>query len=293
MSQQSVGVIGLGQMGGRIAARLATLGFSVIGYDALPGTRDQAAAGGIEVVTSASEVGRRADIVITSLPDLQIVREVLLGHDGVAAAAPRLIVDMSTGAPGAARALAADAAAAGLTYLDAPVTGGPDGAAAGTLGIMVGGSESAFEAARPVLEALGKTVQRCGDSGAGQIAKACNQLVVVATLGAVAEALVMAERSGIDAVKTRDVLLAGYAASPILANQGLRMLQGDFAPRGKARYNLKDIDTLRHLSAEHGLALPVFAAASGYIEELIAAGGADLDHSAIITVVRKQGEERA
>ncbi|MFV0428293.1 MAG: NAD(P)-dependent oxidoreductase, partial [Arachnia sp.] len=153
-------------------------------------------------------------------------------------------------------------------------------------GIMVGGRDEDFRAARPVLEALGAVVVRCGDVGAGQIAKACNQLIVVAALGAVAEALTVAERSGIDPARAREVLLAGYAASPILRNLGQRMLDGDFEARGKSRFNLKDIATLRALSEEHNLPLPVFDAAGAYIEQLVASGGADLDHSAVINVVR-------
>ena len=196
-----------------------------------------------------------------------------------------LLVDTSTATASDARTLAADVISAGAGYLDAPVTGGPGGADAGTLGIMVGGASEDLERARPLLEVLGSVVVHAGGPGAGQVTKAANQLIVVATLGAVAEALALVAAAGVDPAAARAVLTAGYADSPILRNQGRRMLAGDFAPGGKARFNLKDAAALAELSAEAGIALPVFDAAAGYIRTLVAAGGGDLDHSAIITVI--------
>jgi 2-hydroxy-3-oxopropionate reductase len=194
-------------------------------------------------------------------------------------------VDTSTATASDARAFAAELAGRGIAFLDAPVTGGPGGATAGTLGIMVGGEAADLERARPVLETIGGTVVHCGPAGSGQVVKACNQLIVVATLGAVAEALVMARAAGVDPAAAREALLAGYARSPVLEGQGLRMLTRDFAPGGRARFNLKDVAALAELSAATGVRTPVFDAAAAYIRALVDAGGGDLDHAAIVTVV--------
>jgi 2-hydroxy-3-oxopropionate reductase len=150
---------------------------------------------------------------------------------------------------------------------------------------MVGGTAADLERARPVLESIGGTVVHCGPTGSGQVVKACNQLIVVATLGAVGEALVMARAAGVDPAAAREALLAGYAKSQVLEGQGLRMLTRDFTPGGKARFNLKDVAALSELSAETGVHTPVFTAAADYIRTLVDAGGGDLDHSAIVTVI--------
>jgi 2-hydroxy-3-oxopropionate reductase len=139
----------------------------------------------------------------------------------------------------------------------------------------------------PILVSLARVVVHCGPAGAGQVAKACNQLIVMATLGAVAEALVMAKRAGLDPARVREALLGGYAASPILDIQGDRMLRRDFAPGGKAAYNLKDISTIRQMASSAALDLPVFEAAAEQMLRLINEGGSDLDNSALITVVER------
>ncbi len=177
-------------------------------------------------------------------------------------------------------------AASGIDYLDVPVSGGPQAARDGTLSMMAGGDAAALERVRPVLEALGSRVVHCGGVGAGSVAKACNQLIVVATIGAVAEALAIADGAGVDPAVVREAMLGGWAASPILRLHGERMIQGDWVPGGKARLHLKDIATLAALSSDSGLATPVFDAAADYVRALIDAGGADLDHSAVYAIVR-------
>jgi 2-hydroxy-3-oxopropionate reductase len=282
-----VGVIGLGQMGGAMARTLQSAGWRVVAWDLGAALVDAAARDGIESAADPAAVAARASIVLTSLPDIAAVRSVALGERGLAEAArgDLLLVDTSTATPSDARALAADLAVRGIAFVDAPVTGGPGGAAAGSLGVMVGGDAALVERARPVLEAIGSVVVHCGPLGSGQVVKACNQLIVVATLGAVAEALVLAEAAGVDPWRAREALMAGYAASPILEGQGGRMLRRDFAPGGKARFNLKDVAALAEISSGTGVPLPVFEAAAGHIRALVDAGGGDLDHSAIVTVI--------
>ena len=196
-----------------------------------------------------------------------------------------LIVDTSTLLATDARTLATDLATYGVAFLDAPVSGGVRGAETGQLAIMVGGSAADFERALPVLQCLGKAVVHCGQVGAGQIAKACNQLVVMATHASIAEALVLAQASGLDPWRVREVLMAGYGASPILEIQGPRMLTRDFVPGGRARFHLKDIVAIEQLAGDADLELPVFGAAARQFERLVEAGGGDLDNSAVVTMV--------
>jgi 2-hydroxy-3-oxopropionate reductase len=286
-AERTVGVIGLGQMGGAMTRTLRGAGWRVVAWDLATPLMEAARSVGAEIAKDPRDVARRCPTVITSLPDAAAVRAVVLGERGLATAGrlDLLVADASTTTPAEARALAAACAEQGISFLDSPVTGGPAGAANGKLGIMVGGDAAAFARAKPLFGVLGAAVVHCGASGAGQVVKACNQLIVVATLGAVAEALVTARAAGVDPWVAREALLAGYAASPILAGQGERMLRRDFTPGGKARFNAKDAVTLAQVSAETGVPLPVFGAAAGYIDALVAAGGGDLDHSAIVTVV--------
>ena len=152
---------------------------------------------------------------------------------------------------------------------------------------MAGGADADIERARPVLDSVGSRVVHCGAVGAGSVAKACNQLVVVATIGAVAEALALADGAGVDPARVREALLGGWAASPILELHGARMLASDWVPGGKAVFNLKDAATLADLTAVTGVATPVFGAAADYIRALVDGGGGDLDHSAVYTQVRR------
>ena len=206
-----------------------------------------------------------------------------------AAGAATTILDTSTIAPGVARELAGEAQAAGLSFLDAPVSGGPAGAEAGGLVIMVGGDSEVLDAARPLLERLG-TVFHCGEVGTGRICEACDQLMVVGTLELVAEVLALAAASGLDAALVRAALLGGYAQSRVLDLHGDRMLRRDFAPGGKARFDIKDAQAVRDLAAAAGLELPGFEAAARQIERLVADGGGDLDNSALITVVESSAK---
>jgi 2-hydroxy-3-oxopropionate reductase len=282
-----VGVIGLGQMGGAMTRTLLRAGWRVVAWDLAPAAVQAVAASGAEAAADPAAVASRAEVTIISVPDEPAVRQVALGERGVTDGdcSGRLLVDTSTILPADARRLAADLEPHGVGFLDAPVSGGVRGAESGQLAIMVGGTEEQFARARPVLDCLGKAVVHCGSVGAGQITKACNQIVVMTTHEAIAEALVLAQAAGLDPWRVREALLAGYGASPILEIQGPRMLEHNFVPGGRTRYHMKDIATISGLAEEAGLDLPGFRAAAGQFERLVEAGGGDLDNSAVVTII--------
>lgn len=169
--------------------------------------------------------------------------------------------------------------------LDAPVSGGERGAIDGTLSIMVGGSATAFDRGRPVLEVLGSNLVHVGSAGAGQVAKACNQLVVAATIQAVAEALLLAKKAGVDPAKVREALLGGFAGSKILEVHGARMLAGDFTPGFRSVLHRKDARIVRQTAEELGSPVPLFEIAAQALEHLVEVGRGELDHAALITLL--------
>jgi 2-hydroxy-3-oxopropionate reductase len=286
-----VGIIGLGQMGGRMARVFRAKGYRVVVWDLFAPAVEAAARDGLVAAADPAAVARECSLVITSLPEIKALRAVVFGETGLVAGARSdlLIVDTSTLTPDQAREICGELAARGIGFLDAPVSGGTAGAEKGTLGIMIGGEKALFDRAKPTLDDIGSKVVLCGPIGAGQIVKAVNQLIVVATLGAVAEAVAICKATGVDPAIARDVMLAGYATSAVLDNGGGRMVRRDFVPGGKAIYNMKDIAALAELSAAANLPIPVFDAAAGYIRGLVAAGGGDLDHAAIIDIIEKGG----
>lgn len=241
---------------------------------------------GAHQAESPAALAAAATVIITSLPGEREVREVTLGEHGVRRHAKNgtIVIDTSTIAPNAARELAGELGSAGIAFVDAPVSGGPPSAAAGSLVVMAGGEPETVCRVMAVLETLG-TVFYCGTAGAGQVCKACNQLVVVGTIELVAEALVLAAASGLNASQVRAALLRGYAASRVLEQHGERMLNRDFAPGGKAKFNLKDIEAIRGLASSAGLELLAFEATAAQLIRLVDSGGGDLDNSALVTVV--------
>jgi 2-hydroxy-3-oxopropionate reductase len=285
---ERLGFIGLGIMGKPMARNLLRAGFDVTVHSRGRGPVEELAAEGASPAASPAEVASASDIVITMLPDTPDVEAVLLGEDdGVLGAGARgtLVIDMSTIDPGRAIAIATSLGDAGIAMLDAPVSGGERGAVDGTLSIMVGGPTDAFERALPVLDALGSSIVHVGDAGAGQVAKACNQLVVGATIEAVAEALALAARSGVDPAKVREALLGGFAGSKILEVHGQRMLDGSFAPGFRVRLHRKDARIVMEAAREVGASTPSFAVVEGQLQRLIDAGGSELDHAALITLL--------
>ncbi|WP_455432977.1 2-hydroxy-3-oxopropionate reductase [Streptosporangium soli] len=285
----TVGFIGLGIMGGPMAANLVRAGYSVTGYDLAPGGVERLREAGGNAGGGVAEIVREADVLITMLPDSPQVEEVVLTPGGVLEhAKPGLLyIDMSTIRPDTSRRVAQAGAALGVRVLDAPVSGGEKGAIDGTLSIMVGGAADDFAAARQVLEVLGTTIVHVGPSGAGQTVKAANQLVVGGIYALVAEAIVLLEASEVDPRKGLDVLAGGLAGSRILDLKRETMIKREFRPGFRVDLHHKDMGIALAAAREAGVALPV----TGLIAQLIAAaraqGHGSLDHSALLKVIER------
>lgn len=289
-----VGFIGLGVMGRPMAANLIDAGHDVIVH-----TRDQAvlaATGelGATVARDRSQVAARADIVITMLPDAAAVTAVIAGAGGVLEALRpgSLLVEMSTIEPRVASDLAALARERGAAMLDAPVSGGDVGAREGTLSIMVGGDAADVERARPIFEVLGSKVTHVGPSGAGQVVKACNQVVVGITYAAVSEALVLGARAGIDPAQVLDVLGGGLAANRVMEVRRRNLLEHDFTPGFKIDLHHKDLGIALETGAELNVPLPFTAEVRELMTELRADGHGELDHSALLMVAERRAAFR-
>jgi 2-hydroxy-3-oxopropionate reductase len=255
-----------------------------------PGPVEELVAAGATAAATPAEVGRVSDVVILMLPDPPDVDRVIFGADGLAEAlAPgSVIVDMSTGDPLLAREWAAALAVRRIDLLDAPVSGGMEGARLKTLSVMVGGKAAALARARPVLEAMAGRIVHVGESGAGQITKAANQLVVASTIQAVGEALVLAAAAGVSPVRVREALLGGYAASRVLELHGQRMLDANYKPGGRVGLHRKDARIVSGLARRLGVVTPAFDVVADALESLVEEGGADLDHSALVTLIEAE-----
>jgi 3-hydroxyisobutyrate dehydrogenase-like beta-hydroxyacid dehydrogenase len=286
MTSGTVGFLGLGAMGAPMVRVLLSKGWSVVIAPRDPAKAQDLVDAGARLVATPAAMAPLADTIITCLPDVTAVRDVLTGTSGLltGAAWRGTLVDTSTIAPAAAQQLGAELAPAGIGFLDAPISGGVRGATAGTLSIMVGGDADVLERVRPVLQAMGSRVIHCGALGAGQVTKACNQLIVMSTTTAVAESMRLAEHAGVDPWIVREVLLGGYAKSPLLEINGPRIIDDDYTPGGRAIFHAKDIATIEEMSQRFDLPLPLFEAVRAQFERLFAAGGGDLDHSAVGTL---------
>ena len=284
-----VGFIGLGLMGRPMAMNLHAAGARVVIHNRSRAVVDALAAEGLSPAHSPREVAERAPVVIVMATDTPAVERIVGAgtDDGIASgvAPDGLVIDMGTTAVGATRALAKAIESRGAHYVDAPVSGGEIGARAGTLSIMAGGSEAAIARAMPYFDVMGASTTRVGEVGAGQIAKAANQVIVGLTIGAVAEALALAKRAGADPAKVREALQGGFAASRILEVHGQRMIDGAFTPGGKATTQRKDLQQALDLASSIGLDLPATALTRDLYDRLIAAGGGDIDHSGLYTVI--------
>jgi 2-hydroxy-3-oxopropionate reductase len=290
----SVGFIGLGIMGLPMARHLLDAGFTLAVHSRSPGPVNELAAAGARPFASPLEVSAASDVVITMLPDTPDVESVLLGKDGVISGISpgSLAIDMSTIDPLATRRFAEALDGVGASMLDAPVSGGEKGAVERTLSIMVGGSQDDVARAMPLFRAMGTTIVHVGDAGAGQVAKACNQLVVASTIQAVAEALVLSERAGVDPGRVREALLGGFAGSKILEIHGQRMLDRDFRPGFRSRLHLKDAGIVLDTAERVGSAVPAFAVAAKALRRLVEESGGELDHSALYTIVERGSSQR-
>lgn len=287
LSGITIGFIGLGLMGRPISLNLHRAGAELIIYNRSRGIVDELVGVGIEAATSPKDVAERAPIIVLMVSDTPAVERVLFGDDGVAQGLQTgaIVIDMGTTAVTATRNFAQQIKAKGAHYVDAPVSGGQVGAEAATLAIMVGASEDAFARAKPIFKVLAKNITHVGEVGAGQVAKAANQIIVGVTIGAVAEALALAKRAGVDPAKVRQALAGGFAASRILEVHGLRMVDQTFDPGGKATTQRKDLAQALELAQQLGMELPATALNRDLYDKLIEMGGGELDHSALIKVL--------
>jgi 2-hydroxy-3-oxopropionate reductase len=285
---ERIGFIGLGIMGKPMATNLVAAGFAVTVHSRSAPPVDELVTAGATRGLSAADVAARSDVVITMLPDTPDVEQVVFGPDGIAdgAAVGTLVIEMSTIDPGATRRIAARLVERDVHMLDAPVSGGERGAVEGRLSIMVGGDAADVERARPLLDVLGSTVVHVGASGAGQVCKACNQLVVGSNIEAVAEALTLADRSGVDPAKVREALLGGFASSKVLDVHGQRMLEGNFRPGFRAALHAKDARIVLDAARESGARTPAFDVVAGQLSELVELGDGELDHAALVSLLR-------
>ncbi|MGH3516085.1 MAG: 2-hydroxy-3-oxopropionate reductase [Haloechinothrix sp.] len=285
----TVGFIGLGIMGGPMAANLVNAGYDVIGYNLSRDAIDRLHELGGRAAESVAEAVRDADVVITMLPDSPDVSEVALGEDGILANAKDdlLYIDCSTIRPDTSRAVAEAATAQGVRAVDAPVSGGEQGAINGTLSIMVGGEEAAFAAAKPILDVVGKTVVHVGPAGAGQTVKAANQLIVAGTIELVAESIVFLEAHGVDTEAAVTVLAGGLAGNAILDRKAAGMLKRDFTPGFRLALHHKDLGIVQAAAREAGVAIPLGAVVSQLVAAMVHRGDGGLDHSGLLKLVEE------
>jgi 2-hydroxy-3-oxopropionate reductase len=289
---ERIGFIGLGIMGRPMARNLVKAGFPLVVHNRSRGPVDELVAEAPEAVTAAAsprEVAEQTKTVITMLPDSPDVRDVVFGSEGLAEAMGdgHLLIDMSTIAPATAIEVGEALAERGAHAVDAPVSGGDKGAIAGTLSIMIGGDAADAERARPLFEAMGKTIVHVGERGAGQVVKACNQIVVAVAYAGLSEALVLGTKAGVDPAKIAQVLGGGLAASRVLEMRGPTMLKHDFAPGFRVNLHRKDLGIALATGKEQGVPLAVTALVAQLYEAVAAAGGGDLDHSALLTLVEE------
>lgn len=289
---EAIAFIGLGIMGRPMALNLCRAGVELFVHARRAESMAPLTAAGATACAPAAEAARQADVVFTMVSDTSDVEEVVFGPGGAAEGMRpgSVLVDMSTISPSATRTMAERLRLQGVEMVDAPVSGGEQGAIAGTLSIMAGGTEAAFERVRHLLEVMGGNVARVGHNGAGQVTKACNQVVVAGTIAAVAEALLLARASGVDPAKVREALLGGFAYSRILEVHGRRMIERDFAPGFKARLHQKDMRIVMESACELGIALPGAAQVAQHLNALVGKGLGELDSAAIVRVLEGLSE---
>jgi len=282
-----IGFIGLGIMGKPMSRNLLKAGYRLVVHDRIDAAVREIAALGARAPGSSKQVAEGSDVVITMLPDSPDVQDVVLGKDGILEALrPGMIyIDMSTISPIVTRELAPLVEARGAQMLDAPVSGGEKGAIEATLSIMVGGPKDVFDRMLPIFQVMGKNIVHVGDHGAGQMTKAANQIVVALTIQAVAEALTLAAKAGVDPAKVRAALLGGFAQSRILELHGQRMLDRNFQPGFRIRLHQKDLNIALSTGKALGVPLPATAVVQEALTALRGMDRGELDHSALVTLI--------
>lgn len=284
-----LGFIGLGTMGQPMALNLLRAGHVLLAYARNPQRAEPLLAAGARLADSPHAVAQAAEVLFLNVSDDAALENVLFGSAGAASALREgsVVVDMGTTSPAATRDFAGRLAESSVHWLDAPVSGGEAGAVAATLSIMVGGDAATFARILPLLQVLGKNIVHVGESGAGQVAKACNQIAVSAALLGVAEALTFARVQDVDPVKVRAALLGGSAYSRILEVHGQRMLSKDFQPGFRTSLHQKDLGIVLNAARERHLPLPGTAVTAQLLEALLAAGEGELDSSALVKIVER------
>jgi len=285
----TVAFIGLGIMGGPMSANLVKAGYDVVGYNRSPDPVKKLVAAGGRGADDVAGAVREADIVITMVPDSPDVEAVTCDEGGVFdnAAEGALYIDMSSIRPDVSVRVAKIGTERGLRVLDAPVSGGEAGAIDASLSIMVGGAAEDFEAAKPVLEAVGKTIVHVGPAGSGQTVKAANQLMVAGNIQLLAEAIVFLEAYGVDLTAALEVLGGGLAGSTVLNRKGAGMLAREFAPGFRLTLHNKDLGIVTSAAREAGVVIPLGAVVSQLVAAMVARGDGGLDHSGLLKLTQE------
>jgi 2-hydroxy-3-oxopropionate reductase len=291
---EKIGFIGLGIMGKPMAHNLMKAGYELVVSNRSRAPMDELAAEGATTVDNPKAVAEQSNTVITMLPDSPQVWEVVTGEEGVLAGAKAgtLVIDMSTISPVVTQDMVREAQAHGVQLLDAPVSGGDVAAQQATLSIMVGGSAEDFEQAKPLFQVLGKTIVHVGGNGAGQVVKACNQIVVALTIEAVSEALVLGSKAGVNPAVILQVLSGGLAANRVMEVRGPNFLRHDFQPGFKIALHHKDLGIALSAGREYGVPLPVTAIVDQMLQALKQRGQGDQDHSALLTLIEDWAQYR-
>jgi 2-hydroxy-3-oxopropionate reductase len=284
-----VGYIGLGLMGKSIARNILKAGFPLVVHNRSRAAVDELVAEGAVAANSPKEVAAQVDVVFTNLPDTPDVEQVVLGENGILEGAHEglVYVDNSTIKPASARRIAEKLSARGTLALDAPVSGGDIGARNGTLTVMVGGEASALEKVMPVLEAMGKTITHVGEAGAGQVAKAANQIMVAAQMVAMGELLVFSKKAGVDPRKVVEAIKGGAAQCWTLDVKPPRLFEGNREPGFKAHMQLKDLRIILETAREYDIPVSSTAENTKLFQQMIASGMGELDNSAVVGVIEK------
>lgn len=289
-----IGYIGLGIMGRPCALNLLAAGHELTVNTRTPAKADDLLAAGASWADTPAAVAAEAEVIFLNLPDTPDVEMVIFGERGITSATGfrGLVIDMSTIAPGRTVEIAAELSERGIGFVDAPISGGEKGAIEGNLSVMAGGSEEDFARARPLLEVIGDRITQAGPAGAGQTVKACNQLLVASNLMAIAEAMVLAERSGlVSPAIMRKAVTGGFADSRCLQVHGQRMVDGTFAPGFKSELHAKDARIVDQMAAETGTPLRAFDVAREALDRLVDSERGQLDDSAVIEIVREEAEK--